>query len=300
MRKIIFMFLVLLFPGIVFADNVSLNCPSEVAINTEYSCTLSGYTDSGVFSLSSKVIVGGNVQFIGFVTNKDLWQGDGANGDVLLYREDNVTGSFLIGTIKLKSTNTSDNVVTIEEVTFFNSDVIDGTDVNPISRIIRVKENSSIPPTTKKNDMQTTTKKSDSNDTTTKKASEEPTTKVVEDTNLYLSDLIIEGYDLDFYYDTYEYTLQINDEKELVITPVVEDNSITYEIFGNRNLGNGSVIKIDLSDDDGNTQEYKIKITKDEVKEKKNYSLIFIIVIGVLVVINVLRILLSKRKGSVE
>jgi len=291
MRKIIFMFLVLLFPGIVFADNVSLNCPREVAINTEYSCTLSGYTDSGVFSLSSKVIVGGNVQFIGFVTNKDLWLGDGANGDVLLYREDNVTGSFVIGTIKLKSTNTSDNVVTIEDVTFFNSDVVDGINVNPISRIIKVKENNPIPPTTKKND---------SNNTTTRKASEEPTTKVVEDTNLYLSDLIIEGYDLDFYYDTYEYTLQINNEKELVITPIVEDNSITYEIFGNRNLGNGSVIKIDLSDDDGNTQEYKIKITKEEVKEKKNYSLIFIIVIGILVIINILRILLSKRKGSVE
>ena len=140
MKKVLFIvMLALIFPGIVLADNISLVCPGEVDPNSDYSCTLAGYTDGGVFSLSAKVIVSGNVQMVGFITNRDSWQGDGANGDVQLYREDNMVGSFPIGTIKLKSTDTSDNVMTIENITFFNADGSD-ISINPISRIVKVKK----------------------------------------------------------------------------------------------------------------------------------------------------------------
>ena len=314
MKRIIFtIFTIMFFPGIVYADNISLNCPSEVTKGTEYTCTLHGYTDNGVFSLSSRVIVSGNVELIGFVTNRDLWQGDGTNGDIQLYREDDALGSFLIGTIKAKSNSDSDNIVTVENITFFSSSG-DKSSINPISRIIKVKDNiaptttrtpqtttQKPQPTTRKNDPtnKTTTKKNETTTTTTKPT----TTKKSDDkVKLYLNDIIVEGYELNFYLDTYDYELKIDSNvDELVITPIVEDKSIKYQVFGNNNLSNESVIRIELSDDNDNTGEYRIKIFKDDTTtNKKNYSLVFIIIIGVLIITNIFRLLFSKRKGSVS
>ena len=56
--------------------------------------------------------------------------------------------------------------------------------------------------------------------------------------------LIVKGYSLDFYSDIYDYQLKIVDEDSLDIEVVLNHEKATYEIIGNENLENNSVIKI--------------------------------------------------------
>ena len=103
-----------------------------------------------------------------------------------------------------------------------------------------------------------------------------------------------------------EYNLVIADEDKLNITPVLRNDDIHFEIIGNENLVDGSIISILLSDDNGNSRTYKININKNDgntskdklTTSKNNTSIIFYIIIGVLVVINIVRILISKMKKN--
>ena len=98
----------------------------------------------------------------------------------------------------------------------------------------------------------------------------------------------VEGYDLNFDENTYSYTLKIKNEKSLKITSNVKDISIK----GNDKLENGSLITITVFTDDG-SKTYNIKIEKS-----KSYVYIFISVISLLLVINIIRIVLKKKKNN--
>ena len=98
----------------------------------------------------------------------------------------------------------------------------------------------------------------------------------------------VEGYDLNFDENTYSYTLKIKNEKSLKITSNVKDISIK----GNDKLENGSLITITVFNDDG-SKTYNIKIEKS-----KSYVYIFISVISLLLVINIIRIVLKKKKNN--
>ena len=98
----------------------------------------------------------------------------------------------------------------------------------------------------------------------------------------------VEGYDLNFDENTYSYTLKIKNEKSLKITSNVKDISIK----GNDKLENGSLITITVFNNDG-SKTYNIKIEKS-----KSYVYIFISVISLLLVINIIRIVLKKKKNN--
>ena len=98
----------------------------------------------------------------------------------------------------------------------------------------------------------------------------------------------VEGYDLNFDENTYSYTLKIKNEKSLKITSNVKDISIK----GNDKLENGSLITITVFNNDGD-KTYNIKIEKS-----KSYVYIFISVISLLLVINIIRIVLKKKKNN--
>ena len=98
----------------------------------------------------------------------------------------------------------------------------------------------------------------------------------------------VEGYDLNFDENTYSYTLKIKNEKSLKITSNVKDISIK----GNDKLENGSLITITVFNDDG-SKTYNIKIEKS-----KSYVYIFISIISLLLVINIIRIVLKKKKNN--
>lgn len=95
--------------------------------------------------------------------------------------------------------------------------------------------------------------------------------------------LIIPGYNINVIDNKYTYELEINNEKELNIT---SNKEITIE--GNLNLKDGSIIKITNLE---TNEEYQIKIIK-----KNTYKYIFISLIGLLILINIMRIIKNKIK----
>lgn len=96
-----------------------------------------------------------------------------------------------------------------------------------------------------------------------------------------LKSLKIEGYELEFKEDVYEYELKIGDVNYLNIEaiPKLEENKV--EITGNLDLEDGSIIKIKVYYDEENYNVYKINIIK-EITEKEKDSMLFIIV-GIIV-----------------
>ena len=98
--------------------------------------------------------------------------------------------------------------------------------------------------------------------------------------------ITIEGYDLDFKPEIKYYSITINNEKKLTIKTNVDEEKVT--INGNQNLKDGSIITITIND--GETVTYIINI-----KEKQNYTIYFIAILSVLLLINLLRILKKKK-----
>lgn len=97
----------------------------------------------------------------------------------------------------------------------------------------------------------------------------------------------IDGYNLGFEPNKKDYTLKIGNEDKLTIkTNLSEDKVI---INGNQKLKNGSIITITINEEEKVT--YVIKIEKDT-----NYTIYFIAIISVLLLLNLIRIFLKNKK----
>lgn len=126
-----------------------------------------------------------------------------------------------------------------------------------------------------------------------------------------IKSLIIKDYELDFKSDIFEYELEINDEKNLEIDVLLNDDKAKYDIIGNSNLKNNSIITIKVEAQDKTIQEYKIKIIKKEnIGEKEitksnsiteyinlTTTICFIILI---IVIIILKIIKDKQKKYIN
>lgn len=99
--------------------------------------------------------------------------------------------------------------------------------------------------------------------------------------------ITIEGYDLNFDPKQKDYTLKIGREDKLTIKHNTENKNVT--INGNQNLKDGSIITITVKDEEKVT--YVINIKKDA-----NYTIYFIAAISVLLLLNLIRIFLKKKK----
>lgn len=270
----------------VYADTVSLNCPKEIEVNSEFSCQLSGYTDKGVTSLDIRVITSGDIKYLGF-TKDSYWGGDGENGRIALYGADILYNNFNIGIIKFKNTGGSNNNISLSNISFY-----DGNDekvaVDDISLNVGIKEINNGGGTTNNGSNNTGNDNSNNID-------KDNNDNKIDNQEEDITNIEINGYKIDFNKDIYEYTLSINDEDSLAIEPIINNDKITYTISGNEKLVNGSVIKITLLEDNNTKSEYTIKIIR---KEKANYKIIFIAIIGILVIVNIVRIILSRRKKN--
>lgn len=289
----------------VYADTVSLNCPKEIEANSEFSCQLSGYTDKGVTSLDIKVITSGDIKYLGF-TKDSYWGGDGENGRIALYGADILYNNFNIGIIKFKNTGGSNNNISLSNISFY-----DGNDekvaVDDISLNVGIKEiynsggttnngsNNTSNDNSNKNDDKKDNTIIDNNKDNSNNIDKDNNDNKIDNQEEDITNIEINGYKINFNKDIYEYTLSINDEDSLAIEPIINNDKITYTISGNEKLVNGSVIKITLLEDNNTKREYTIKIIK---KEKANYKMIFIAIIGILVIVNIVRIILSRRKKN--
>ena len=126
----------------------------------------------------------------------------------------------------------------------------------------------------------------------TKKAKEE-----ILDSNSYLKNITIEGYNINFNKNTYNYTLNIKDEESLKINAISESNLAKVKIVGNSNLNNNNVIKIIVTAEDKTTSTYTITVNKGK---EINYLLITVIVETIVIIGIILFLVLRKKKSDVN
>ena len=86
--------------------------------------------------------------------------------------------------------------------------------------------------------------------------------------NNTLKNLVVTGHNLIFDKNTKEYSITTKEDK-LELNIELENNESTYEVIGNENLKDGSIIQIIVTDKDGNNNIYRLKINKIEEPPKQ-------------------------------
>ena len=109
-----------------------------------------------------------------------------------------------------------------------------------------------------------------------------------------LTNIRIKGYDLNFKQDVKVYNLKINDEESLEISTLKEDENAVVEIEGNKDLIDGSIIKINVKAEDGSFTRYFINIEK----KKKGISPVLIILIVLFILLGGCIGLILYRKNK--
>lgn len=99
--------------------------------------------------------------------------------------------------------------------------------------------------------------------------------------------ITVQGYQLNFDSKVKDYTLKIGNESSLTFDINLDKKK--YTINGNRDLKNGSIITITINDKD--KTQYIINI-----KKKETYTIPFIIIISVLLLLNIIRMLIKNKK----
>lgn len=116
-----------------------------------------------------------------------------------------------------------------------------------------------------------------------------------ESSNTDIDNIKIKGYNLNFDKNSKTFYLSINkNTTKLNIEVTLDDEKSNYEIKGNENLKDGSIVKIIVTAEDGSTDTYRIIIQKDS---KSNVPLI-IILISSIIIIGIVVFVLIKRKNK--
>ena len=111
--------------------------------------------------------------------------------------------------------------------------------------------------------------------------------------NSSLKSITIKGYKIDFSSNVKEYSIKIEDEKELDISAECDNSKAKYIVTGNKDLENGSVIKIKVTAEDGSETIYQIKIEKEK---KAGFPIIIPIIAGIAVIGGVIAAVVLKGK----
>lgn len=110
----------------------------------------------------------------------------------------------------------------------------------------------------------------------------------------YLKSLVVGGYTINFKKETFTYSLTIpSDINNLEITAIPLESTDTVDIVGKDNLSNGSVIKINVTDGNGEVTTYSINITKE-----KNTNIILFVAVGVIILLIIILIILIIIKSN--
>lgn len=275
-KRIMFSVILMLMPLFVNAQAVNISCPKEISLNETFVCTITGTSDKLITSISADLQYGDKLIFQSFTSD---WNGACIDNKIGLYTALDKIGTFNIGVVKFKNNGIGNNSVTLNNIKFYDEED-KGISLEPVTKIINIK---SLPASS-----------SSSSGGSSKPSSSSSIPKeegITGSSNLL--DIEITNYNIDFDKGIYEYDLKIQDGDSLEVLPLLEDDTSEYTITGNSGLKDGSVIKINVISVDKKTSVYKINIHKDN---KQNHTMIFIAIIGGLLLINVLRIILKKRK----
>lgn len=325
MRK--FKLLLMLFVcGFIFTLNVkaegpNIICPSNVTTGNPFTCTIT--TDEVVNVVSDLKVYKGKTTMsengsIEFKTNEE------GSFDISILNED-YTNTFNTVTVVAKkpvtTTKTTTTTTTKKKSSnnYLSSIMIDGKQINDFSKdktkyyvnvtndtlkvIISVKvedETASYdingPQTLEVGDNEYTIGVTSEDNTT--KFYKIIVTRVLEEesNNTRISSLKVSGYKLNFDGNSKTYHLKIDkDDNKLNIKVDLEDETASYEIEGNSNLKNGSVVKIVVTAENNESDTYRIIISKEE---KPNYIIYIVIGVSILVIILLIIFMIRKKKNK--
>lgn len=121
--------------------------------------------------------------------------------------------------------------------------------------------------------------------------------------NNYLKVLEVDGYEIEFDKDTFEYKINVkNDVTSLDIKALAEQTGARVQITGNENFKEGeNIVIITVTAENGSTREYKLIVEKEkeeqvvvDIEESNTTEKIVIIVLIVLVVLGLLYLIFKK------
>lgn len=113
--------------------------------------------------------------------------------------------------------------------------------------------------------------------------------------NTNLTNITIEGYNINFKPNQYTYDLKINNESKLNINIEKEDENSNVTIKGNKDLKNNSQIKIYVTSEDASQAIYTLNIKKSN---KSLFIIIGIIVFAIISIVSLLIIFKDKLKSK--
>ena len=99
-----------------------------------------------------------------------------------------------------------------------------------------------------------------------------------ESTSTYLTDISIGNGNIKFNKKIFEYTVSIKSNVDkLDLSAIAEDKNAKVTILGNKNLKDGSVVRIKVEDTDGNLRVYTLNISKKDTTTRKVLTLLGVI-----------------------
>ncbi len=117
--------------------------------------------------------------------------------------------------------------------------------------------------------------------------------------NNYIKNLLIDDYKIDFSKRIKNYVLEINPKDDVLrITPILESDNARYEITGNKNLKNGSIIRIIVTAENEEKAVYKITIKEKKTNHSKTIILIILTILGLYAVYKLKDIIVKKYKNN--
>ena len=320
MKKKSILFSLLIVISFIFTMKVnaasSITCtPTSVYVGDQITCSIK--TDEEVTVSSKLELVAGNTTLSkdGNIVYKAASKGnyeveissEGFNDSVTIKVSEKTTTTTTTTTTKAKSSNAYLSSITIdgEEIDDFSKNttryfVEVENDVTKISIDAKAEDELSEVEIDGPNTLEV-----GDNEYTISVTSEDNTTKFYkvivtrkeeeESSNTRIKNIKIRGYKLDFNKNSKTFYLNIDKEDtELDITVTLNDDTSSYEIEGNENLEDGSVIKIAVTAEDGSEDTYRIIIEKKDT----NYMPFIIGGVVLLIIIVIVIVVIIKKKEN--
>lgn len=240
-------------PLLVLADTISIDCIDEMPANSDFYCNIDGTSDSNIKSIGFDINVSEGIIFNGFYSSFFWNDIDNNTKNIVLNTDMIVNGNFSIGTIALNFKFGDKNKISLNNVYYLDEF---NNKINLDSVNIDIKEGYI--------------------DWTTK------TDSLPIDNNSYINDIIINDYELNFDPQKKDYYLNVFDNKDLIITPVITEYSTGYDIRNNNNIKNGSIIYLDIFKSNGEKITYNIHINNKNKDNIYKYFLVGLIIFIIL------------------
>ena len=267
-KKIILMGVVLsiLLPINVKALSGSINIScndSNVIVGNSTNCSITGNSDSEVSALAMTLSSGGSISISNIVTSS-VWQGNGSDGDIQLYTDNNKTGNFSIATFTVTGNSVGSGTITASGVMFTGADFND-VGVSGKNIVINVKEKE-----TPKPNPEPTPKPS--NNGNNNNNSNNNNNQIKKSNDATLKSLSISDVNFEFSSDKYDYEVDVNNDVDKIeIEAIVNNDKAKVTIPEDLSLKIGkNRFTIIVEAEDGTKKEYNISINRLDRKLSNN------------------------------